>query len=87
MQKRFKIVLFLMVVSLFGLILIQGLWIKYAVETEKARFDNLVYGAMKSALLKVERHNVFEFIDDRIDRSVEKILKEIKKNIYSKQEV
>ena len=56
-----------MVVSLFGLILIQGLWIKYAVKTEQARFDNLVYESMKSALLKVERRNIFEFIDDRIE--------------------
>ena len=67
MQKRFKIILILMVVSLFGLILIQGLWIKYAVKTEQARFDNLVYESMKSALLKVERRNIFEFIDDRIE--------------------
>ncbi len=56
-----------MVLSLFGIILIQGLWIKYAVETEKARFDQLVYSSMKSALSKVERSNVFEFIDERIE--------------------
>jgi len=56
-----------LVLSLFGIILIQGLWIKYAVETEKARFDQLVYSSMKSALSKVERSNVFEFIDERIE--------------------
>ena len=56
-----------MVVSLFGLILIQGLWIKYAIETEKARFDQLVYDAMKAALSKVERTNVYEFIDNKIE--------------------
>ncbi|MFK5857382.1 MAG: HAMP domain-containing sensor histidine kinase [Bacteroidota bacterium] len=56
-----------MIISLFGLIVIQGLWIKYAIETEKARFDNLVYGAMKSALSKVERRNVFDFIDNRME--------------------
>ena len=56
-----------MVVSLFGLILIQWLWIKYAIETEKARFDFLVYDSMKSALSKVERKNVFEFIDKKIE--------------------
>ncbi len=56
-----------MVVSLFGLILIQGLWIKYAIETEKARFDQLVYDAMKSALSKVERKHVYEFIDKKIE--------------------
>lgn len=67
MQKRFKIILLMMVISLFGLIAIQGLWIKYAIETERARFDRLVYDAMKSALKKVERRNVFDFIDSRID--------------------
>lgn len=56
-----------MVVSLFGLILIQGLWIKYAIETEKARFDQLVYYAMKSALSKVERKHVYDFIDKKIE--------------------
>lgn len=56
-----------MIVSLFGLILIQGLWIKYAIETEESRFDQLVFSAMKSAIAKVERTNVFEFIDDKID--------------------
>ena len=56
-----------MIVSLFGLILIQGLWIKYAVETEKARFDQLVYSSMKSALSKVQRSNVYEFIDEKIE--------------------
>ena len=55
-----------MIFSLFGLILIQGLWIKYAIETEKARFDQLVYDAMKSALSKVERTNVYEFINNKI---------------------
>lgn len=67
MRKRFQIILFLMIVSLFGLILIQLLWIKYAIETEKARFDSLVYDSMKSALSKVERRNVFEFIDNKIE--------------------
>ena len=67
MQKRFKIILLLMVISLFGLIIIQGLWIKYAIETERARFDQLVYDAMKSALSKVERTNVYEFIDNKIE--------------------
>lgn len=67
MKKRFQIILFLMIVSLFGLILIQWLWIKYAIETEKARFDLLVYDSMKSALSKVERRNVFEFIDKKIE--------------------
>ena len=56
-----------MIVSLFGLILIQGLWIKYAVETERARFDQLVYSSMKSALSNVQRSNVYEFIDEKIE--------------------
>ncbi len=67
MKKRFQIILFLMIISLFGLILIQGLWIKYAIETEKARFDVFVYDAMKKALSKVERKNVYDFIDKKIE--------------------
>ncbi len=56
-----------MFISLFSLITIQGLWIKYAIETEKAKFDQLVYDAMKSAVSKVEQRNVYEFIDERIE--------------------
>jgi len=56
-----------MIVSLFGLIIIQALWIKYAISTEKARFDNLIYESMRSAISKVERKDVFSFIDDRIE--------------------
>jgi len=67
MKKRFQIIIILMFLSLFGLIIIQGLWIKYAIETERAKFDQLVYDAMKSALQKVEQRNVFEFIDNRIE--------------------
>ncbi len=56
-----------MFLSLFGLIILQGLWIKYAIETEKAKFDQLVYDAMKTALSKVDQRNVFEFIDEKIE--------------------
>ena len=56
-----------MFLSLFGLIISQVLWIKYAIETEAAKFDQLVYDAMKSAVSKVERRNVYDFIDERID--------------------
>ena len=56
-----------MCLSLFGLILIQGLWIKYAISTEKAKFDQLVYDAMKTALSNIEQRNVYEFIDERIE--------------------
>lgn len=56
-----------MFISLFSLIIIQGLWIKYAVDTEKAKFDQLVYDAMKSAISNAEQQNVFEFIDERIE--------------------
>ena len=67
MRKRFQIIIVLMCLSLFGLILIQGLWIKYAISTEKAKFDQLVYDAMKNALSNIEQRNVYEFIDERIE--------------------
>lgn len=56
-----------MVISLFGLITIQALWIKYAIESEEAKFDQLVYDAMQTALSNVERKNVYEFIDQEIE--------------------
>ncbi|MAE08186.1 MAG: hypothetical protein CL661_05440 [Bacteroidetes bacterium] len=75
MKKRFQIILFLMIISLFGLIFIQWLWIKYAIETEKARFDLLVYESMKSALAKVERKKVYDFIDEKIELPKPSIIK------------
>jgi signal transduction histidine kinase len=65
-----------MFLSLFGLIIIQGLWIKYAVETEQAKFDLLVYDAMSIAVSQVEQRNVYEFIDQRIE------LPEPESNVY-----
>lgn len=56
-----------MFLSLFGLIMIQGIWIKYAIETEKAKFDQLVYESMQTALSKVEQRNVYDFIDKEIE--------------------
>ena len=64
-----------MIISLFGLIFIQWLWIKYAIETEKARFDLLVYESMKSALAKVERKKVYDFIDEKIELPKPSIIK------------
>ncbi len=56
-----------MALSLLVLIIIQGLWISYAIKTERARFDRQVYDAMKTALTRVEKQQVFNFIDSRIE--------------------
>ena len=56
-----------MALSLFILIVIQALWITYAVKTERSKFDQLVYDAMNRALNKVEQDQVFKFIDSRLD--------------------
>jgi len=48
---------------------------KYAIETEKARFDLLVYESMKSALAKVERKKVYDFIDEKIELPKPSIIK------------
>lgn len=56
-----------MAISLFSLLIIQGLWIAYAIKTEKAKFDQLVYDALSSAIYKIDQRNLFEFIDKRID--------------------
>ncbi len=66
MKKRFTLVISLMVISLFGIIIVQGLWISYAIHTEENRFNQQVFSAMSSALEKAEKKNAFEFIDHKL---------------------
>lgn len=66
MKQRLTIVLFLMIISLFGIITIQTLWISYAISTEEARFNQQVFNAMKSTVSKIEKRNAFNFIDSKI---------------------
>ncbi len=56
-----------MSVSLFGIILIQALWISHAKKAEEARFDKAVYEAMNLGIRHLERDEMFYFLDAKID--------------------
>ena len=66
MKRKLTIILTLMVISLFGIMLIQALWISYAIHTEEAQFNQQVFSAMNAALKKIEKRNAFDFIDRKI---------------------
>ena len=56
-----------MSVSLFGIILIQALWIGHARKAEEARFDKAVYEAMNIGVQHLERDEIFYFLDAKIE--------------------
>lgn len=56
-----------MALSLLVLIVIQSLWISYAIKTERAIFDKQVYDAMNTALKRADKEQVFNFIDSQLD--------------------
>ena len=55
-----------MSVSLFGIIIVQGLWISHAIKTERANFDRAVYDALKRGVDNVEKDEIFMFINNKI---------------------
>jgi len=67
MKNRFRLIIILMSVSLFGIILIQALWIGHAKKAEEARFDKAVYEAMSTGIRHLERDEMFYFLDTKID--------------------
>lgn len=56
-----------MAISLFGIILVQALWIRHAIKAEEARFDNSVFNALAAGISKIERENMFVFMDRKIE--------------------
>ena len=56
-----------MIISLFGIILIQVLWIRNAIKTEEAQFDKNVYNALTSGISRLEKENMFLFMDRNIE--------------------
>jgi signal transduction histidine kinase len=56
-----------MAVSLFGIILVQALWIRRAIKAEEARFDKNVYSALSAGVSMLERENIFMFMDRNIE--------------------
>ncbi len=67
MKRRFQLILLLMSLSLAGIILVQGLWIKHAVETEAKRFDSAVFDVLESTVEKLGNNEIYYFLDEKID--------------------
>ena len=70
MKLRFRIIIILMAVSLFGIIIVQGLWISHAKRSEEALFDKAVYEAMNLAVRNLGQNEIFYFLDKKIDLPV-----------------
>jgi len=70
MKNRFQIIIILMAISLFGIILIQTLWIRKTIQAEEARFDKAVFNSLNNTISGLERRQIFHFIDDKIDLPV-----------------
>jgi two-component system phosphate regulon sensor histidine kinase PhoR len=67
MKTRFRIIIFLMTISLIGIIVVQSLWIKHAFEAESARFDQAVYKALNRGITRIERMDDFNFLDRELN--------------------
>ena len=56
-----------MVISLFGIILVQVLWIRSAIKAEEERFDKAVYNAMNSGIANLRHQDIFYFMNRKIE--------------------
>lgn len=66
MKKHFQAIIILMTISLFGIILVQTLWIRKSIRAEEERFDKAVYSALSNTVLGLEKRQIFHFIDKKI---------------------
>jgi len=66
MKTSYRIIIFLMTVSLVGIIIVQALWIKHAFDAESARFDQAVYIALNKGVTRMEQEEAFYFLDHEI---------------------
>ena len=67
MKNRFRIIIFLMAISLVGIIVVQSLWIKHAFEAESVRFDQAVYKALNKGINRIERMDEFNFLERELN--------------------
>jgi len=56
-----------MAISLFGIIVVQVLWVRHAIKAEEAQFDKSVYNALNAGISQLEKEEMFYFMDTRID--------------------
>ncbi len=66
MKLRFHIIIILMAISLFGIIVVQVLWIRHAIEAEEAQFDKSVYNALSTGISQLEKEDMFYFMDTKM---------------------
>lgn len=66
-RKFFGYFIALMFISLVGIIAVQLLWIKNAINVKEEQFDRTVYEALKLTVIKIEKENVKKYIDQKID--------------------
>ncbi len=56
-----------MIISLFGIILVQVMWIRSAIKAEEERFDKAVYNAMITGVSNLRHEDLFYFMDRKIE--------------------
>ena len=66
MKLRFRIIIFLMAISLFGIVVIQVLWIRHAIKAEEAQFNTSVYSALTQGISQLEKKEMFYFMDAKM---------------------
>ena len=66
MKLRFRIIIIFMAISLFGIIAVQVLWVRHAVEAEEAQFDKAVYNALSTGISHLGKEDVFYFMDTKM---------------------
>jgi len=67
MKNRFRTILILMTISLFGIIAVQVMWIRHAIKAEEAQFDKSVYSALTAGISQLEKNEMFYFMNTRIN--------------------
>jgi len=67
MRPYYRYIIVLMSLSLLGIIFVQALWINYAIKKEKAIFNKTVYKSLNETVDKLERKEMFYFMNEKID--------------------
>jgi len=65
-KLQIKLIIGLMSISLVGIILVQYLWIKNAIEVKEKQFDNAVFNSMNSIVSRLDRYNTIDFITNKV---------------------
>jgi len=55
-----------MAISLFGIIIVQVLWIRHAIKAEESQFNKSVFNALASGISQLEEEEMFYFMDTKM---------------------